>query len=76
VFDLNYFNKENSLWDPSTGGAKSMCASINDSGNFMLMDEDKNPIWETFNETTDTILTGQMLNMGSNLMLNTVKSGI
>ncbi|XP_011011984.1 PREDICTED: G-type lectin S-receptor-like serine/threonine-protein kinase RLK1 [Populus euphratica] len=62
-----YDPQGNSLWEPSTGGAKSMCASMNDSGNFMLLDGDKNPIWETFNETTDTILPGQTLNMGSNL---------
>ncbi|KAJ6964141.1 G-type lectin S-receptor-like serine/threonine-protein kinase LECRK3 [Populus alba x Populus x berolinensis] len=40
---------------------------MNDSGNFMLLDGDKNPIWETFKEPTDTILPGQTLNMGSNL---------
>ncbi|KAJ6964134.1 G-type lectin S-receptor-like serine/threonine-protein kinase LECRK2 [Populus alba x Populus x berolinensis] len=63
-----YDPKGNSLWErPSTGGAKSMCASMNDSGNFMLLDEDKNPIWETFKEPTDTILPGQTLNTGSNL---------
>lgn len=62
-----YDPQGNSLWEPSTGGVKSVCASMNDSGNFMLLDGDKNPIWETFKEPTDTILPGQTLNMGSNL---------
>ncbi|KAJ6777913.1 hypothetical protein OIU74_001817 [Salix koriyanagi] len=44
-----------------------MCASMDDSGNFMLLDGDKKPIWQTFTEPTDTILPGQTLNMGQNL---------
>ncbi|KAB5520238.1 hypothetical protein DKX38_024557 [Salix brachista] len=54
------------LWERA-GGAKSMCASMDDSGNFMLLDGDKNPIWQTFTEPTDTILPSQTLNMGENL---------
>ncbi|KAJ6777920.1 G-TYPE LECTIN S-RECEPTOR-LIKE SERINE/THREONINE-PROTEIN KINASE SD2-5 [Salix koriyanagi] len=44
-----------------------MCASMDDSGNFMLLDGDKKPIWQTFTEPTDTILPGQTLSMGQNL---------
>lgn len=54
------------LWERA-GGANSMCASMDDSGNFMLLDGDKKPIWQTFTEPTDTILPGQTLSMGQNL---------
>ncbi|KAG5253604.1 G-type lectin S-receptor serine/threonine-protein kinase [Salix suchowensis] len=46
------------LWERA-GGANSTCASMDDSGNFMLLDGDKQPIWQTFTEPTDTILPGQ-----------------
>ncbi|KAJ6303250.1 hypothetical protein OIU77_017184 [Salix suchowensis] len=54
------------LWERA-GGANSMCASMDDSGNFMLLNGDKKPIWQTFTEPTDTILPGQTLSMGQNL---------
>ncbi|RVW85336.1 G-type lectin S-receptor-like serine/threonine-protein kinase LECRK1 [Vitis vinifera] len=46
-------------------------ASMLDSGNFVLYNEDSDPIWESFSFPTDTILGGQSLRTGldGNLVL-------
>ncbi|KAI7985608.1 G-type lectin S-receptor-like serine/threonine-protein kinase LECRK3 [Camellia lanceoleosa] len=50
----------------TTGSAAS--ASMLDSGNFVLYDTDSRVIWESFNSPTDTILGGQTLSMGGQLI--------
>ncbi|KAI7986280.1 G-type lectin S-receptor-like serine/threonine-protein kinase LECRK3 [Camellia lanceoleosa] len=50
----------------TTGSAAS--ALMLDSGNFVLYDTDSRVIWESFNFPTDTILGGQTLAMGGQLI--------
>jgi hypothetical protein len=53
------------LWKAQTNGSKSTCAAMLDNGNFVILDENYSPIWESFKEPTDTILPGQILGMPS-----------
>jgi hypothetical protein len=55
------------LWKPKTNGSKATCAAMLDNGNFVILDENYSPIWESFKEPTDTILPGQILGMPSTL---------
>jgi hypothetical protein len=55
------------LWKAPRNGSKSICATILDSGNLVILDEQYNCIWESFKEPTDTILPGQILRMPSAL---------
>jgi hypothetical protein len=55
------------LWKAQTNGNKSTCAAMLDNGNFVILDENYSPIWESFKEPTDTILPGQILGMNSNI---------
>jgi hypothetical protein len=53
------------LWKAQTNGRKSTCAAMLDNGNFVILDENYSPIWESFKEPTDSILPGQILGMPS-----------
>jgi len=55
------------LWKAQTNGSKSTCAAMLDNGNFVILDENYSPIWESFKEPTDTILPGQILGMNSSI---------
>ncbi|KAE8007915.1 hypothetical protein FH972_004472 [Carpinus fangiana] len=57
----------NTLWKPKTNGSKATCAAMLNNGNFVILDENYSPIWESFKEPTDTILPGQILGMPSTL---------
>ncbi|XXG46269.1 hypothetical protein AAC387_Pa02g1154 [Persea americana] len=48
-----------------TEGATS--ASVLDTGNLVLLNMNSSPIWESFNEPTDTLLPRQILNMPTKL---------
>ena len=49
------------LWKPQRNGSKSSCFVMLDNGNLVILDEQYNPMWESFKEPTDTILPGQTL---------------
>ncbi|KAJ9704002.1 hypothetical protein PVL29_005333 [Vitis rotundifolia] len=49
-------------------------ASMQDSGNFVLYNQDKDIIWESFKFPTDTILGGQNLSNGGQLLSNLSES--
>lgn len=49
-------------------------ASMLDSGNFVLYDDDFNVIWQSFDHPTDTILGGQNLTIGDDLVSSISKS--
>jgi len=53
------------LWKAQTNGSKSTCAAMLDNGNFVILDENYSPIWESFKVPTNTILPGQILGMPS-----------
>uniref|UniRef100_A0A6I9QQJ0 G-type lectin S-receptor-like serine/threonine-protein kinase LECRK2 n=1 Tax=Elaeis guineensis var. tenera TaxID=51953 RepID=A0A6I9QQJ0_ELAGV len=49
-------------------GTDASSASMLDSGNFVIYDSSFNVIWETFDYPTDTIMAGQVLADGSELV--------
>ncbi|KAM4073096.1 hypothetical protein ACB094_11G191200 [Castanea mollissima] len=67
-FVLNDPDQDSELWKPQmNGSSKSSCFVMLDSGNLVILDEQYNFIWESFNEPTDTILPGQILPMDTAL---------
>ncbi|CAK9148818.1 unnamed protein product [Ilex paraguariensis] len=65
-----YDSKNTELWkasSSSTNNNKPTCAAMLDSGNFVIINEDSTPAWESFNEPTDTILPGQTLKIDNPL---------
>ncbi|XVE83307.1 hypothetical protein DITRI_Ditri16bG0078300 [Diplodiscus trichospermus] len=55
-------------------GVTASSASMQDSGKFVLYDEGKQIIWESFQSPTDTILGGQQLPAGSQLISSVSKT--
>ncbi|XP_022137776.1 G-type lectin S-receptor-like serine/threonine-protein kinase LECRK2 [Momordica charantia] len=43
---------------------------MSDDGNLMLLDSSSNPVWQSFDHPTDTLLPGQVLRMGQKLYSN------
>ncbi|XP_050281914.1 G-type lectin S-receptor-like serine/threonine-protein kinase LECRK3 [Quercus robur] len=67
-FVLNDPDQDSELWKPQmNGSSKSRCFVMLDNGNLVILDEQYNSIWESFNKPTDTILPGQILNMNTTL---------
>ncbi|KAF2320890.1 hypothetical protein GH714_031631 [Hevea brasiliensis] len=65
---LELLNPNNSkVWVRPTNQAKPVCGAMNDNGNFVVLDEANNVIWQSFQEPTDTILPGQSLGTPSTL---------
>ncbi|KAI8012684.1 G-type lectin S-receptor-like serine/threonine-protein kinase LECRK3 [Camellia lanceoleosa] len=54
--------------------ASAVSASMLDSGNFVLYNNDSETIWETFAFPTDTILEGQNLSIGGKLVSSVSKT--
>ncbi|KAK3224028.1 hypothetical protein Dsin_011053 [Dipteronia sinensis] len=54
-------------WKRPEGNSKSSSAAMQDDGNFVLLDGNSKPIWQSFKEPTDTILPGQILDMPTHL---------
>ncbi|KAJ0976588.1 hypothetical protein J5N97_012062 [Dioscorea zingiberensis] len=54
----------------STGSFDSPahCASMRDSGNFIIYDSNSNPLWKTFDYPTDTLMAGQELSIDQELI--------
>ncbi|XP_038703450.1 G-type lectin S-receptor-like serine/threonine-protein kinase LECRK2 [Tripterygium wilfordii] len=58
------------LWNATTNGvavAAATCAAMLDVGNFVLLNGDSDPIWQSFKLPTDTILPGQIFDTPTNL---------
>ncbi|KAH0777723.1 hypothetical protein KY290_009134 [Solanum tuberosum] len=57
-------SQENSVINPSRAIAS---ASLMDTGNFVLYDSDRNVIWQSFDNPTNTLLPGQHISDGQEL---------
>ncbi|KAJ0232788.1 G-type lectin S-receptor-like serine/threonine-protein kinase [Hirschfeldia incana] len=58
------------VWDSETDGLGVVSASIQDSGNLVLLDNRTNPVWSSFEHPTDTIVQLQNFTAG-----NVLRSG-
>ncbi|XP_073099801.1 G-type lectin S-receptor-like serine/threonine-protein kinase LECRK3 [Elaeis guineensis] len=61
-------NSEERLISNISTGNNASSASMLDSGNFVIYDSNSDVIWETFDHPTDTIMAGQVLGAGSQLV--------
>ncbi|RID49786.1 hypothetical protein BRARA_H00563 [Brassica rapa] len=52
------------VWDSGTDGLGVVLASIEDSGNLRLLDNQSNPVWSSFDHPTDTIVQLQNFTAG------------
>nr|POE57478.1 g-type lectin s-receptor-like serine/threonine-protein kinase lecrk1 [Quercus suber] len=66
--------EENPVADVSRYSGPAASASMLDSGNFVLYDNSSNVIWESFEYPTDTILGGQNLSNGKDLVSSVSRS--
>ncbi|KAL7234157.1 hypothetical protein ACSBR1_017699 [Camellia fascicularis] len=59
----------NVIWRAATNvtGSESSCVAMLDTGNFVVLNGDSNPIWESFKDPDDTILPGQILGTNQKL---------
>ncbi|KAI8026137.1 G-type lectin S-receptor-like serine/threonine-protein kinase LECRK2 [Camellia lanceoleosa] len=59
----------NVIWTAATNvtGSESSCAAMLDTGNFVVLNGDSNPTWESFKDPHDTILPGQILGTNQKL---------
>lgn len=57
--------KEASAWTTRTGNQSVVSASLLDNGNLVLMDREKNIIWQSFGTPSNTLLPGQSLSVDS-----------
>eukprot|EP01018_Ginkgo_biloba_P033162 Gb_13575 [translate_table: standard] len=67
--NLNLFDsKRNNLWSPdrSALGVVTGAAMLN-NGNFVLLNSSSQPLWQSFESPTDTLLPGQTLNWKSSM---------
>ncbi|XP_060668016.1 G-type lectin S-receptor-like serine/threonine-protein kinase RLK1 [Ziziphus jujuba] len=58
------------LWSTSgeiAAGSSVFYAVMNDTGNFQLLDENSNPLWQSFEHPMDTLLPGQIMEIDGNL---------
>ncbi|KAJ4953557.1 hypothetical protein NE237_030389 [Protea cynaroides] len=55
------------LWKADINSSHVSYAAMLDNGNFVVESKDFNHIWESFSQPTDTILPGQILQVGDNL---------
>ncbi|KAJ4917786.1 G-type lectin S-receptor-like serine/threonine-protein kinase [Raphanus sativus] len=52
------------VWDSGTDGLGVVLASIEDSGNLVLLNNQSNPVWSSFDHPTDTIVQLQNFTIG------------
>ncbi|KAH0862741.1 hypothetical protein HID58_079952 [Brassica napus] len=52
------------VWDSGTDGLGVVLATIEDSGNLRLLDNQSNPVWSSFDHPTDTIVQLQNFTAG------------
>ncbi|KAE8685675.1 G-type lectin S-receptor-like serine/threonine-protein kinase [Hibiscus syriacus] len=63
--DLRLVNGSGSIvWDSGTANRGVLHASIDDSGNFQLLNGDSFPVWSSFENPTDTLVPSQNFTVG------------
>ncbi|KAI4317760.1 hypothetical protein L6164_025603 [Bauhinia variegata] len=55
------------IWSPALAGSVAYAAML-DSGNFVLAGQDYQHLWESFDQPTDTLLPGQVINQTGRLV--------
>ncbi|XP_068339212.1 G-type lectin S-receptor-like serine/threonine-protein kinase LECRK3 [Pyrus communis] len=55
------------IWTADAAASGVAYAAMLDTGNFVLVNQDSNNLWESFSQPTDTILPTQTINHGSTL---------
>jgi hypothetical protein len=55
------------VWSTNTSGERVAAMELQDSGNLVLLAEDKSILWQSFSHPTDTLLTGQVFQEGMKL---------
>lgn len=58
----------NKIWSAGSSGSGTAYAAMLDAGNFVLAGQDSQHLWQSFDQPTDTILPGQVLNQPSTLV--------
>ncbi|KAK7831480.1 putative receptor protein kinase zmpk1 [Quercus suber] len=68
-----YDHEDNELWKaPTPRNSKSSCVAIRDNGNLVILDEQYNPIWESFNEPKDTNLAWSNIGHGYHTQVSSI----
>lgn len=60
-------NGDNVIWSTKTAGERVEALELQDSGNLVLLAEDKRILWQSFSHPTDTLLPGQVFEEGMRL---------
>ena len=60
------------IWASYTSGAEVQAATMSETGNFILHDDNNRPVWQSFSHPSDTLLPNQPLSVS--LELTTSKS--
>ncbi|KAK7303261.1 hypothetical protein RJT34_14163 [Clitoria ternatea] len=58
----------NKIWSAGSSGGGTSYAAMLDTGNFVLVGKDSQPLWQSFDQPSDTILPGQVLNQLSGIV--------
>ncbi|XP_061347849.1 G-type lectin S-receptor-like serine/threonine-protein kinase LECRK3 [Gastrolobium bilobum] len=58
----------NKIWPAGSSGGGTVYAAMLDTGNFVLAGKNSQYLWQSFNQPTDTILPGQVLNQPGTLV--------
>ncbi|KAJ7544670.1 hypothetical protein O6H91_09G088700 [Diphasiastrum complanatum] len=61
-------NSQSRVWASNTIGLNVIKAEMRDTGNFVLLNQSSQPVWESFNNPTDTLLPNQELKQGLSLI--------
>ncbi|KAI4378352.1 hypothetical protein MLD38_015843 [Melastoma candidum] len=61
-------DKDSTVWSAGTSGKNVAGINLTDTGNLVLFDKDDQIVWQSFNHPTDTLLSGQKMMVGNELV--------
>ncbi|KAG9455767.1 hypothetical protein H6P81_000275 [Aristolochia fimbriata] len=64
------------VWSTNTSGKGATAMELQDSGNLVLLNNDSSPLWQSFGDPTDTLLSGQNFTTGMKLVSNPNSNGL